>query len=159
MSLLVVMVRLSPGRHNAAMSHFRPGWDALPSKLRAFHDEYHLASLTTLRPDSRPHAVPVGVTLDPERGCAWVITMRGSRKVAHVNATAGGAPVVLCQVDGPRWASIEGRASVVEDAESVARAMSLYAARYGREPAPNPERVALRIEVDVILHGPLLDED
>lgn len=147
------------------MSDFRPGWSELPSKLSAFYSEYHLNTLTTIRPDGRPHVVPVGVTLDPERGCAWIITMEGSRKVANVRAGAGssadsaGAPVAVCQVDGPRWSTIEGTATVLTDEASVARAVTMYEGRYQRPVQPNPARVAIRIEVDRIVHGPFLDED
>lgn len=143
------------------MTSFRPGWDALPPKIRDFYATYLLNTLTTLRPDGRPHVVPVGVTLDPEWECAWIITRAGSRKVRNVEAGAAtpeGARVAVCQVDGPRWSTIEGTARVVTDPDSVARAVECYAARY-RQPSENPERVAIRIEVDRILHGPMLAED
>ncbi|GGD09025.1 pyridoxamine 5'-phosphate oxidase family protein [Nocardioides daphniae] len=143
------------------MSIFRPGWDAFPAKLWDFYGEYHLNTLTTLRPDGRPHVVPVGVTLDPENKCAWIITRAGSRKVKNVeagSATPQGARVAVCQVDGPRWSTIEGRATVVTDAPSIARAVELYAARY-RQPSDSPTRVAIRIELDRIVHGPMLLDD
>ena len=120
-----------------------PGWDALPAALLDFWTERHLCTLTTLRPDGSPHVVPVGVVLDPERACAWVITGRGSAKARHL-ATPG--PVAACQVDGRRWSTLEGTAAVQVDEASVARAVERYASRY-RQPRPNPERVALRIEV------------
>ena len=128
-------------------SSFSPGWDAFPHALLAFWTERHLCTLTTLRPDGRPHVVPVGVVLDPEEQCAWVITRRGSAKVRHL-ATPG--PVAACQVDGGRWSTLEGTGTVREDDASVARAVERYAARY-RQPRPNPERVALRIEVERLL--------
>ena len=62
----------------------------------------------------------------------------------------GGGLVVACQVDGGRWSSLEGTATVHRDAASVARACERYAARY-RTPSENPTRVALRIEVDRFL--------
>ena len=46
------------------MTSFVPGWDAFPQSLLGFWTERHLCSLTTLRPDGRPHVVPVGVVLD-----------------------------------------------------------------------------------------------
>ena len=76
----------------------------------AFWREYHLCTLTTLRPDGTPHVVPVGVTYDPEAGLARVITNKSSSKVAHVLAAGpGGARVAVCQVDRGRWATLEGR--------------------------------------------------
>ncbi|MBE7324671.1 TIGR03618 family F420-dependent PPOX class oxidoreductase [Nocardioides sp. Y6] len=142
------------------MTFFRPGWDSVPGPIREFYDDYVLNTLTTLRPDGRPHVVPVGVTLDVEQECAWVITRAGSRKVRNVEAAQDspeGARVAVCQVAGPKWSTIEGTARVVSDAESVARAVELYGRRY-RQPSENPHRVAIRIEVDRILHGPALAE-
>lgn len=138
------------------MPSFTPGWDHVPAPLAEFHAEYVLGSLTTLSPDGTPHTVPVGVTLDPERGCAWVITRDSSRKVRNVESAGGPAPVTVCQVAGAKWATVEGTATVRRDDDSVQRAVELYAERYGRRPTPDARRVALRIEVGRILHGPAL---
>ena len=124
-------------------------WESLPPALAEFWTERHLCTLTTLRPDGRPHVVPVGVVLDHDQRCAWVITGGGSVKARHL-ATPG--PVAACQVDGRRWSTIEGTAVVRADEESVARAVELYARRY-RRPRVNPERVALRIEVERVLRS------
>ncbi|WP_110240294.1 pyridoxamine 5'-phosphate oxidase family protein [Nocardioides gilvus] len=144
------------------MTFFRPGWDSIPTKLWDFYGEYLINTLTTLRPDGRPHVVPVGVTLDPEQGCAWIITRAGSRKVRNIEAAVAagepGALVAACQFAGPKWSTIEGRARVLTDQPSVERAIALYTARY-RMPAQNDHtRVAIRIEVDRIVHGPALVE-
>ncbi|WP_340536847.1 pyridoxamine 5'-phosphate oxidase family protein [Nocardioides sp. GXZ039] len=130
------------------MTAWIPGWDDFPPRLLEFWTERHLDTLTTLRPDGRPHVVPVGVALDVEQRCAWVITRSGSRKVRNLLAAgSGGAPVAACQVDGGRWSTLEGSAVVVHDPASVARACERYAERY-RPPTPNPSRVALRITVE-----------
>ncbi len=131
----------------AAVTTWRPGWDAFPEPLLEFWSERHLCTLTTTRADGRPHVVPVGVALDLEQGCAWAITRRTSQKVRNL---ARHPDLAACQVDGRRWATLEGRGVVREDEESVARAVECYAARY-RQPAPNPLRVAVRIEVDRFL--------
>jgi general stress protein 26 len=89
----------------------------------------------------------VGVALDLEEQCAWVITNQGSRKVKHL---IDNDKVAASQVDGRYWSTIEGTARVLTDEVSVARAVSRYSERY-REPRPNPSRVALRIEVDRFL--------
>jgi PPOX class probable F420-dependent enzyme len=129
------------------VTSWRPGWDAFPEALLDFWTERHLCTLTTLRADGRPHVVPVGTVLDLEQRCAWVITNRASQKARHL---AHGGPVAICQVDGRRWSTLEGRATVWDDEESVRRAEHQYAGRY-REPRPNPDRVAVRIEVDRFL--------
>jgi len=116
----------------------------------AFLTERHLATLTTLRPDGRPHVTPVGFTWDDASGLARVITSGTSVKAR--NAAAGGA-VVLCQVDGRRWLSLEGVADVRQDADAVRLAEQLYAGRY-RTPRVNPHRVAVVIEVKRVFGSP-----
>lgn len=128
------------------MTAWRPGWDAFPADLLAFWTERHLCTLTTLRADGRPHVVPVGVTVDVEERCAWVITSGASRKARNLVESAGG-PVAACQVDGRRWSTLEGTGQVLTDPASVARAVEQYAVRY-RVPRVNPARVAIRIEVE-----------
>ncbi|MFD7698863.1 pyridoxamine 5'-phosphate oxidase family protein [Streptomyces caelestis] len=112
----------------------------------SFWRERHLCTLTTLRPDGTPHLVPVGVTYDPEARIARVITNGTSAKARHVRAAGPrGAAVAVCQVDGKRWATLEGRAVVRTDREHVAEAERRYAERYGRTPRPNPSRVVIEI--------------
>ncbi|MFE7274147.1 pyridoxamine 5'-phosphate oxidase family protein [Streptomyces sp. NPDC057623] len=111
-----------------------------------FWQEKHVCTLTTLRPDGTPHVVPVGVTYDPGARLARVITSKSSAKVRHVLAAGpGGARVAVCQMEGRRWATLEGRASVRTEPEQVADAERRYAERYGRTPRPNPERVVIEI--------------
>ena len=120
---------------------------ALNAAALDFLAERHLATLTTLRPDGTPHVVAVGFTWDDEAGVARVITDGGSRKAAHVR---GGSRAVVAQVDGPRWISLEGPASVSDAPERVADAVRRYAARY-RVPRENPTRVVVEIRVDRVL--------
>lgn len=120
--------------------------DLSPEALE-FMTVRHLATLTTLRPDGSPHVVPVGFTWDAERSLARVITSRTSRKARNA---AAGCLAVVCQVEGRHWLSLQGRARVLDDAESVAEAVQRYAVRY-REPRPNPDRVVIEIEVTSVL--------
>ncbi|CAL9508095.1 pyridoxamine 5'-phosphate oxidase family protein [Streptomyces pilosus] len=114
----------------------------------SFWRERHLCTLTTLRPDGTPHLVPVGVTYDPGARLARVITSGSSAKARHVAAAGeGGAHVAVCQVDGRRWATLEGLAVVRTEPERVEEAVLRYAERYGRTPSPNPARVALEISL------------
>ncbi|MFJ5225615.1 pyridoxamine 5'-phosphate oxidase family protein [Streptomyces sp. NPDC088400] len=142
----------------------------------AFWRENHLCTLTTTRPDGSPHVVPVGVTYDPVAGVARVIANKNSRKVANILAASagtgtdaeagteagtgagtegatgsdggGGARVAVCQVQRRRWSTLEGRATVRTEPEVVADAVSRYAERYERTPAPNPDRVVIEITVN-----------
>ncbi len=113
-----------------------------------FWRERHLCTLTTPRPDGTPHLVPVGVTYDPGARLARVITNGSSAKARHVRAAGDeGAHVAVCQLDGRRWATLEGRAVVVTEPERVEEAVLRYAERYGRMPSPNPARVAIEISL------------
>ena len=120
----------------------------LPANVLEFLTERHLATLTTLRADGSPHVVPVGFTFDPATLTARIITSGRSAKARHVRE--GQARVAVCQVEGRRWVTVEGTATVRDDAEAVAEAVDRYARRY-RQPRENPARVAIEISVDQIL--------
>ena len=122
--------------------------DRLAPSTVQFLTERHLATLTTLRSDGSPHVVPVGVTYDPATRIARVITSGGSAKARHVRE--GRRRVAVCQVDGRRWLTLEGTATVRDDAASVADAERRYAQRY-RQPRENPARVVIEISVDRVL--------
>lgn len=119
----------------------------LPTSTLEFLQEYHLASLTTLRSDGSPHVVPVGFSFDPEQALVRIITFAGSVKAA--NARRGGRAAVS-QVDGGRWLTLEGTIELSDDPERVAAAVAGYAARY-RQPGEREDRVALEIRVDRVL--------
>ncbi len=120
---------------------------ALPDAVRTFLTDRHLATLTTLRADGSPHVVPVGFTWDGDARTVRVITSDGSVKAR--NAVRGGRAVV-CQVDGRRWLSLEGRAEVRSAPDEVRDAEDRYAHRY-RRPRANPRRVVVTIAVDRVL--------
>jgi PPOX class probable F420-dependent enzyme len=126
----------------------------LTSDALAFLTERHLAMLTTLRTDGSPHVVAVGFTFDPKTHVARVITTGGSQKA--LNAANRGV-AVLSQVDGARWLSLEGKASVSTEAEAVRDAELRYAQRY-RTPRVNPRRVVIEVRVERVLgSGELLN--
>jgi F420H(2)-dependent biliverdin reductase len=119
----------------------------LTNDALAFLTERHLAMLTTLRADNSPHVVAVGFTFDPKTHIARVITTGGSQKA--VNADRGGV-AVLSQVDGARWLSLEGRASVNKEVDAVRDAELRYAQRY-RTPRVNPRRVVIEVHIERVL--------
>jgi len=110
-----------------------------------FVTEYHLASLSTMGPDGRIHVVPVGFTY--REGLVRVITSGPSQKVVNLRRDAR---ATVSQVEGAGWITFAGTARILEDPESVALAVRLYAARY-REPRVNPLRVAIVIEVETVM--------
>ncbi|MGW6727780.1 PPOX class F420-dependent oxidoreductase [Nocardia sp. NPDC055029] len=117
-----------------------------------FVAERHLATLTTLRADGTPHVVAVGFTWDPESGIARVITDGASVKAR--NAGRGGYAAVS-QVDGARWLTLEGPATVLGEADDVAEAVRRYTERY-RVPRENPTRVVVAIQVRRVLSSSTL---
>lgn len=123
----------------------------LTPEQRVFVTERHLATLSTLRPDGTPHVVPVAFTWDAERGTAVMTTREGSAKVRNIEA-AQGVPArgALCQVDGGRWLTLEGRVTVSRDPEVVADAERRYALRY-RHLEPSPTRIVLLLTVDRVM--------
>jgi PPOX class probable F420-dependent enzyme len=125
---------------------------ALPDAAQAFVRERHLATLTTVRADGSPHVAPVGFTWDDAAGLVRIITFVGARKVRHLAAHAH-PRVAVCQVDGGRWLTFEGSATVTDDPVRVAEAVRRYADRY-RQPGERPDRVAIEITVDRILGRP-----
>ncbi|MVU82572.1 TIGR03618 family F420-dependent PPOX class oxidoreductase [Nocardia sp. ET3-3] len=120
-----------------------------------FVTERHLATLTTLRANGTPHVVAVGFTWDPEAGIARIITNDGSVKVNNVRRSGYAA---VSQVDGPRWLTLEGPATVLDDPAAVADAVDRYAGRY-RQPRENPTRVVIAIEVRRVLASSVFKTD
>ncbi|MFN8018408.1 MAG: TIGR03618 family F420-dependent PPOX class oxidoreductase [Acidimicrobiales bacterium] len=123
--------------------------DQLPPEVLAFLGEYHLASLTTLRADGSPHVVPVGFSYDPDARLVRIITWAASRKARNV-AERPGARAAVSQVDGGRWLTLEGPATITDDPDRVAAAVAGYAGRY-RQPGERDDRVAIEIAVDRIM--------
>ncbi|MGF1665619.1 MAG: pyridoxamine 5'-phosphate oxidase family protein [Acidimicrobiia bacterium] len=107
----------------------------------------HLATLSTLRPDGTPHVVAIAFSFDGDDGIVRVITSARSQKARNVER-AGRAAV--CQVDGPRWLTLEGPAVVTTDPERVAVAVAGFERRY-RPARDNPERAAIEITVERVL--------
>lgn len=123
--------------------------DDLGDDHLTFLRERHLATLTTLRPDGSPHVVAVGFTWDAEACLVRVITWDTSKKARNVASSPGGRAVVS-QVDGGRWMSLEGTATVTTDRDRCRDAERRYAERY-REPKQRDDRAVIEIAVDRIL--------
>jgi len=121
-------------------------------EFHAFWTERRVCLLATVAPDGSPHVVPVGVTVDPDSGLARVIASRTSKKIRNVLAhgEAGALASVTGHDGGRRWSTLQGRAHVRTDPESVAEAVRRYAQRY-RVPRENPERVALEIAIEHLM--------
>ena len=121
-----------------------PGDDVL-----AFISEYHLSTLSIVRGDGRPHVTAVGFTYEPERAIVRVITWRDSWKAKHVD-TLGTAQAAVCTVDGGRWLTFSGTATVTDDVDAVREGVERYAARY-RQPKERDDRVVIELAVAKIV--------
>ncbi len=117
-----------------------------PSGVTAFLAEPHLATLTVLAPDGSPRVTPVGFTYDVNRRLARVITWSDSWKAKHVDA--GHDPrVAISSVDGGRWLTLYGTATVTAAHEAVAEGVRRYAERY-RPPKERADRVVIEVVVE-----------
>ncbi|WP_431970143.1 pyridoxamine 5'-phosphate oxidase family protein [Nocardia sp. bgisy134] len=122
----------------------------LSASAETFLAEPLSATLTTIRPDGSLHAAPVRFTWDGEAGLARVMTVGSSRKARNLAANPG-SRVALCQVDGFRWITLEGTATVSNDSREVSDGVSRYTRRYQSPPPNPPERVVITIAVDSVM--------
>ncbi|MDE0236608.1 MAG: TIGR03618 family F420-dependent PPOX class oxidoreductase [bacterium] len=123
---------------------------SLTNEMNDFLRDRHLASLTIVRPDGTPHVTPVGFTWDPDTATARIITWAGAKKVRLLDA-AGGGRAALCQVDGGRWVTLEGHATVTADPDQCAEAVARYGERYSPAKDRGADRRAIIIDVDSVL--------
>ncbi|WP_042370989.1 TIGR03618 family F420-dependent PPOX class oxidoreductase [Streptacidiphilus neutrinimicus] len=123
---------------------------AQDEEFARFWTQRHLCVLATSRPDGSVHLTPVGATYEPETRTARVITSSTSVKTRNITAAGASARAALTQVDGRRWTTLEGTATVTADPASVAEAERRYAERY-RPPRANPRRVVIEIAVDRVM--------
>lgn len=121
----------------------------LPGPVLDFLTERHLATLTIVKADHTPHVTPVGVTYEQDLALARVITWADSWKAKHV-VSLGNAAVAVCMVDGGRWVTLSGTASVTSEADAVAEAVRRYADRY-RQPKERDDRVVIEIQVERVI--------
>jgi len=80
-------------------------------------------------------------------GIARVITSGESKKVRNILADGRAS---IGQVDGVRWLTLQGTATIARDPESVQLGVDLYAQRY-RQPRENPLRVVIELRVEKML--------
>lgn len=124
--------------------------ESLTGDMLAFLAERHLATLSLPRPDGSLHVTPVGFSWDDRSGLARVITWNGSVKTSLLNR-AGVLRAALCQVDGGRWLTLEGPATVTADPARCAEGVRRYAERYSPPKDRGADRRVIEITVDRVL--------
>lgn len=122
----------------------------LSAEMLEFVSERHLASLTLVRPDGRPHVAPVGFSWDSDTGLARVITWNGAVK-AKLLERVGPLQAALCQVDGGRWVTLEGLATITADPQSCNDAVRRYAQRYSAPTDRGTDRRVIELSVSKVM--------
>ena len=123
--------------------------DLSPEDL-TFLSERHLATLSIVAADGSLHVTPVGFTWDDDTQIARVITFAGSKKVRLIEA-AGTVIAALSQVDGGRWFTLHGAATVTADSTTNADAVRRYAARYRPPGDRGADRRTIEVAVSSIV--------
>ena len=123
-------------------------WHPGPA-VDAFISEYHLATLCIVKSDGSPHVTAVGFTYESETATARVITWSDSWKARHVRGL-GAAQAAICTVDGGRWLTFSGTATLTTDPKAVAEGVRRYAERY-RPPKERDDRVVIELSVTKIV--------
>ncbi len=118
-------------------------------EVLAFLGEYYLATLTIVKGNGNPHVTAVGFTYQPETTTARVITWADSWKARHV-AKLGTANAAICTVDGGRWLTFYGTATVTSEPDAVAEGVRRYGERY-RAPKERDDRVVIEVDITKII--------
>ena len=118
--------------------------DDLSPEALAFLTERHLATLSLIDATGQLHVTPVGFTWDNDTQIARVITFAAAKKVRIIEASSS-VVAALSQVDGGRWFTLHGAATVTADPAVNADAERRYAARY----RPPGDRGADRRTIEV----------
>jgi len=99
--------------------------------VRALWAEPRVGTLGVVRADGSPHLTPVKSVLDVDGPVLRVLVLtRPDTVKARIVGRTGRASVAEHTPDAD-WATLEGPASLTDDADELARARGLYAARYG----------------------------
>ena len=104
----------------------------LNPEMKKFVTERHLASLTIVTPEGRPHVTPVGFTWDSDSQLVRVITWAGSFKTKTLDRSETPLKAAISQVDGGRWITLEGTAVVTADKNRCAEGTKRYSTRYSK---------------------------
>lgn len=119
----------------------------LSPEVLTFLTERHLASLSLTTSSMPLHVTPVGFSYDNDDRLARIITFASAKKVRLIEE-AGSASAALSQVDGGRWLTLYGTATVSADPAVNADAEQRYAARYRPPGDRGAERRTIIVNVE-----------
>lgn len=123
----------------------------LTPEMTQFVTERHLATLTIVTPNGRPHVTPVGFTWDKEQKLARVITWAGSMKSKLLEKAETPLKAAVSQVDGGRWITLEGSAVVTADTDKCAEGTRRYAERYSEPKDRGDDRRVIEITIERVM--------
>ncbi len=123
----------------------------LTTEMKQFVTERHLASLTLVTPEGRPHVTPVGFTWDENQKLVRVITWAGSMKSKILTRADTPLRAAVSQVDGGRWITLEGKAIVTDDMERCLEGTRRYAQRYSEPKDRGDDRRVIELSVERIM--------
>ncbi len=125
--------------------------DDLSAEARLFLAERHLATLSLVGADGSLHVTPVGFTWDDETQTARVISFARAKKVRLIAAADEPVVAALSQVDGGRWFTLHGLATVTADPAVNADAERRYAQRYRPPGDRGADRRTIELVIDKIV--------
>ncbi len=117
------------------------------SAVRTFLSERHLATLSLVVPGHGLHVTPVGFTFEPEDQTVRVITFSASKKVRLIEQH-GEVEAAVAQVDGGRWLTLHGLATVSADPDVNRDAEHRYAQRYRPPKDRGSDRRTILLRID-----------
>ena len=129
------------------MAIFSP--QEIAPSLNDFLSERHLAILTLVRNDGKPHSTPVGFMWDDDEKTVKIITWSGSLKSRLLEK--GSLDGTISQVDGGRWVTFEGKCAVTNDSVICTDAIERYSVRYQQPKDRGDERRTIVMSVNRIL--------
>ncbi len=124
--------------------------DDLSADALLFLSERHLATLSLVSADGSLHVTPVGFTWDNKTQVARVISFAQAKKVRLIES-GGSLGAALSQVDGGRWLTLYGTATVTAEPAVNADAERRYAGRYRPPGDRGADRRTIEIAVDKIV--------
>ena len=121
------------------------------AEIDAFLNSVHLARVATVRPDGRPHVVPVWYLW--EDGCFYFETSRSAVKANNLRSNPNIAITVDITEGGLRlrYVILEGQATLIENKDTVKKLTERIYSRYvGVEALQTPTLIEM-LDVDNLI--------
>ena len=104
----------------------------MDDRVKKFLTEHHLAVMTTLRSDGRPHSVMVGIGL--VQGRLWSSGTQDRVRTGHVRRDNRASLFVFNRDNPWSWLSIESHVTILDGPDAVDQNQALYEVITGGPP-------------------------